>query len=128
MAITQFDIDLQIHKFVAEFNSAEAPYFGVNIVEVNAENWDKFVAMTPEIFESTESSLGGKLSHYSVRDYGNRKRVLFIFYYAKSIGDIQSYDGYAIPEVRAFWNKYCSYIETYEWFLQSEVKDGAPST
>lgn len=126
MAITEFDVDMMIHKFVAEFRDATAPYYGINTIEVNEENWDAFLEMTPLIHQSTVDSLGGQSFHWSVRDYGNRKRVLWIFYYPENISDRQTYEIYQTPEVREFWMTYCRLTESYDWFVQSEVPEGAP--
>ena len=107
--------------FNEEFANTKAPYFGVNIMDVNVENWDAFLANIKGQREILKQ-IGVTTHVWAVRDHGARRRALWINYFEKPISELVTPEfGEGIQQAGAgFWDL----IEHYDWFCVSE--DEAP--
>ena len=120
MGLPALEADVLALRFSKEFMDTPAPYYGVNIIEVNNENWHAFVEETKKADESIKTNLGGHCHLWTVRDHGDRKKVLYVNYYPENVGHLNTQEIFQMPEVRDFWLGWCALVERWEWFVTSE--------
>lgn len=126
MPIPEYEIQALGQRLCQEFNATPAPYYGINIIEVNEAHWDAFLAQV-RIQHASAVALGGKSHLWTVRDHGERKQVCWINYYPKSIGESVTEEVVSSPAFHKLWKAMFDVVERYEWFCTSDVPEGAPS-
>ena len=119
MGLPTYEADVSYYRNIEEFNNAKAPYYGVNIIEVNNDNWDAFVERTKIIHQGVTDHYGGRSHLWTERDYGDRKLVLWINYYPESVGQFFTNEIYTGP-ARSWWYNYSSLVERWDWFIVNE--------
>ncbi|MBI1987776.1 MAG: hypothetical protein HYS70_05465 [Nitrospinae bacterium] len=111
--------------FGEEFSSAPTPYLGINIFDVPIQHWEAVLRNVRQQSEIVKQ-VGGQSHLWSVRDHGQRKRVLWINRYPHSLRDrMNKNDMMAFCE-GPIWKEFCSLIETYQWFLVTEQPSTEP--
>ena len=112
--------------FTEELVNTPRPYYGVNIVDISAENLDAFFEQF-EQFGNPEYPIGRCLRyepyHLSIRDYGNgRIRILGIFLY-KHPFDVDEYRTLTDnnPQYVEDFLGICDLMEDYQWFTTCEM-------
>lgn len=108
------------------FNSATAPYYGVNVIDVRPENLEALLA---NVAAQTvlAKQIGAEPQSLSERDNGEFVRVVWIFSYPNGLNS-QGTSPMAIWKMRSFfptWFEFCRLVETYEWSIETELP---PST
>jgi len=126
MGLPAYEAMLLGYKFAEEFRDTPAPYYGVNIIDVNEENWDAFIEQVKITHRGVTEGLGGRSHLWSVRDYGARKRVLWINYYPKNVGELNAHHVWKQPDIYEYWTHTCSLVERWEWFCTSENPSETP--
>ena len=106
-------------RFAEEFRDAQAPYYGINIVEVNEDNWEAFIEVTKAAHDGVRTFLGGHSHLWTVRDYGHRKRVLWVNYYPENVGHLQTKEVFDHPNMIEYWQKHTSLVEKWDWYISS---------
>jgi hypothetical protein len=112
--------------FAHEFAATPAPYYGVNIYDVNEENWDAFLEDVRRTHARIGENLGGRSHLWTVRDHGRRKRALWVNYFPKSIASIVTTEFVTSPEYVESWLNTCSLLEGYQWFCTPEGPSATP--
>ena len=112
--------------FTEELATTPRPFFGINIVDVSAENVDKFFELFApfgELGYPVADCLRFEPYHMSMRDYGNgRIRILGIFHY-KHPFDVEAYKALTDdnPEFVEQFLAICNLMESYQWFTTCEM-------
>jgi len=126
MGLPAVEAKVIMYRFAEEFRDTPAPYYGVNIIDVNEENWDPFIEQIRITHAGVRDGLGGRSHLWTVRDFGATKRVLWVNYYPENVGELNSHDVWARPELQEYWIHLCSLVERWEWFCTSENPSEAP--
>lgn len=127
MGLPAIETEILFRRFAEGFKNAKAPYYGVNIIDVNRENWDAFIEGTKAVHKGVREVLGGRSHFWAVRDFGDRKRVVWINYYPECVAEKNSYEAHHEPERLDLFLEYCKLIERYEWFITSEDPSETPT-
>lgn len=114
--------------FTEELATTPRPFYGVNIVDVSAENLERFFAQFAT-FGDPSYPIGQCLRyepyHMSMRDYGNgRLRILGIFLYQHPF-DLEEYKKLTDdnPEYVEAFLGICNLMENYQWFTTCEMPE-----
>lgn len=117
--------------FRTEFTKSTTPLFSINVVDVLSENYEKAVdniehqqavmaLMMNEMYKDT--------FHFTVQDYGNIKRILWINYFDYPYFN----DLYALADSRGeggsdgwvnLWKEFGELTEGYLWWASPQVGD-----
>ena len=110
--------------FGEEFANTPGPYFGVNIFDVLHVNWEALLKNVRQQHDMVKQ-FGGRSHLWSVRDHGQRKRVLWINHYPQSLKDYKD----QMPEFcdGPIWKDFCNLVESYQWFCTTEQPTTEPS-
>ena len=68
-------------RFAQEMPSLAPPYYGVNVVDVDRKHYDLIFRNIELQVQGAAQLLGGRLHFFSVTDYGEIRRVMFIIYF-----------------------------------------------
>ena len=125
MPLSPLDAKRFLLTFTEELATTPRPFYGINIVDVSAENLEAFMAQFAT-FGDPSMPIGQCLQyepyHMSMRDYGNgRIRILGIFLY-KHPFDLDAYK--ALTDDNP---EYVKASEDYQWFTTCEMP-AAPMT
>jgi hypothetical protein len=108
------------------FSRTTAPYYGVNIFDVRPEHLEAVVANVG-VQKRLAKRVGGEPESWSERDNGGLVRVEWIMSYPNGVNSHGS-GPLAIWRMRSFfstWFEFCGLIESYEWFLTTELSSDA---
>ncbi len=109
-----------------------SPYFGVNVADVRRENYDAMFENIQQQVQGAELLLGGRLHLFSATDYGELRRVIFIFSFetfpdAETLRDTLSGLGADLPgDANEFpdiwtgselWTDFVRLAEGYTWWV-----------
>ena len=126
MAMSPLDAKRFLLTFTDELANTPRPFYGVNIVDVSADNLETFLARFAE-FGDPSYPIGQCLRyephHMSMRDYGNgRIRILGIFLYKHEF-DLEEYKALTDnnPEYVKSFLEICDLMEDYQWFTTCEM-------
>jgi len=109
--------------FAQEFQQTPAPYLGINIFEVPSQNWEAVLQNVRQQIELVKA-LGGQSYLWSVRDYGDKKRVLWINRYPEPVKNLKD----TIQEFveGPIWKEFFELIDSFQWFMVSEQPSPEP--
>ena len=112
-------------RFAQEMPSLEPPYYGVNLVDVRREHYDA-ISRNIELQVQGAELFGGRLHLYSVTDYGEIRRVIFIIYFetfpdalAGLVPD-QADEAAGFPDIWTgsdLWSEFARLAEGYTWWV-----------
>ncbi|MYD70697.1 MAG: hypothetical protein F4W89_08135 [Acidobacteria bacterium] len=104
----------------------EPPYYGVNLVDVRREHYDAIFQNIELQVQGAAQLFGGRLHFYSVTDYGEIRRVIFIIYFetfpdslAGLVPD-QDNDVTGFPDIWSgseLWSEFARLAEGYTWWV-----------
>ena len=106
--------------------SLEPPFYGVNLVDVRREHYDKIFPNIQLQTQGAAEFLGGRLHFYSVTDYGEIRRVTWIIYFETfpdSLGGLapdQANDVTQFPDIWSesdIWSEFARLAEGYTWWV-----------
>jgi hypothetical protein len=127
MPMSPFASKSVMEMFGPELAVTPKPCYGFNIIDVNEENIEAFMATESEfgavLDPEKTRTFGVEMHHTSMRKYGNgRVRVMVINRYAKEF-DLDTFlDIFdRNPKYVEVWNKVTSLIEDYKWFTTEEL-------
>lgn len=103
--------------FNEEFTNTQAPYFGVNIIDVNVEKWDAFVSNVKAQREGLKQ-IGVTTHVWAVRDHGARRRALWVNYFRKPLPELVTPE--FLEAIEGAGNGFWDLVEHYQWFCVSE--------
>jgi len=113
-------------RFTQEMPSLDPPYYGVNLVDVRREHYDAIRQNIELQAQGAAQLFGGRLHFYSVTDYGEIRRVIFIIYFetfpdslAGLIPD-QANDVAQFPDIWSgsdLWSEFTRLAEGYTWWI-----------
>ena len=126
MPMSPLDAKRFLLTFTEELATTPRPFYGVNIVDVSAENLERFFERFAT-FGDPSQPIGKCLRyepyHMSMRDYGNgRIKLLGIFLY-KHPFDVEEYKALTDnnPEFVQAFLEICNLMENYQWFTTCEM-------
>lgn len=109
--------------FGEEFANTPAPFFGINIFDVPAQQWEALLNNVRQQAEMVKQ-LGGRSYLWSVRDHGQRKRVLWINRYPQQLKELkEQMPGFCEGPI---WTEFCNLVESYRWFSVTEQPSAEP--
>ncbi len=109
--------------FAEQLASTPAPYFGVNIFDVLAVNWEPLLHNVRQQHEQVKQ-VGGRSHLWAVRDDGQQKRVLWINHYPHSL--IAHKDMLLKVGEDPIWVEFGNLVESYQWFCTTEQPSAEP--
>lgn len=122
MPMRSYEADALVARFPEELSSTPAPFFGVNIYDVNEANLAEFQRCSRPILERIIQVPGCSIFFRGMSDYGSRKRVIAIARYDEPV-DGEEYRRLFNddPEFAQIWGAFCETVEAYEWFTTREL-------
>ena len=119
-------------RFVQEMPSLQAPYYGINLADVRRENYDAIFRNIQQQAEGAAALFGGRLHLFSATDYGEIRRVIFVFYFesfpdAATVNAMlgvsraeQSDEAMPFPDIWTgsdLWTEFVTLAEGYTWWV-----------
>ena len=113
-------------RFAREFSSMEPPFYGVNLVDVRREHYDAIFRNIETQVQGAAQLFGGRLHFYSVTDYGEIRRAVFIIYFETFPDSLpglvpdQANDGTGFPDIWTgsdLWTEFERLAEGYTWWV-----------
>ena len=126
MALSKIEALRWTGAFGRGFRDATAPYYSVNTFDVRPENLEAVIANV-RVQTRLAKTIGAEPRSWSERDNGGLVRVQWIMAYPAGINSRGS-GPLAMWRMRSFfpaWFEFCRLIESYEWFVTTEL---SPST
>jgi hypothetical protein len=123
MPMPPFEAKAILDGFGAEMSGTPAPFYGVNIIDVNKPNLEAYQSYGPAIFGRVLLLPGVSVFHRSMNDYGERLRVLSIVRYDEPV-DLDEYNEKCDrhPGYRDAFMKMSQAIEAYTWFTTRDIE------
>jgi hypothetical protein len=109
--------------FAEEFANAPTPYFGINIFDVPAKNWEAVLKNVRQQLEMVKT-VGGESYLWTVRDHGAQKRVLWINRYPHAAEELKNMIGQFVEG--PLWKEFFNLIDSYDWFIATEQPSTEP--
>ena len=113
--------------------SLEPPFYGVNLADVRREHYDALFANIRLQVQGAADLLGGRLHFYSVTDYGEIRRVIFIIYFetfpdslAGLVPD-QANEATRFPDIWTgsdIWSEFARLAQGYTWWVTPALPAG----
>ena len=117
-------------RFAREMPALEPPYYGVNLVDVRREHYDAIFRNIELQVQGAAELFGGQLHFYSVTDYGEIRRVIFVIYFetfpdsvAGLVAD-QANAGTEFPDIWSgsdLWSEFARLAEGYTWWVTAAL-------
>lgn len=104
----------------------EPPFYGVNLVDVRREHYDAIFRNIETQVQGAAQLFGGRLHFYSVTDYGEIRRAVFIIYFENFPDSLpglvpdQANDGTGFPDIWTgsdLWTEFERLAEGYTWWV-----------
>ncbi len=121
MPVPPADIHALLARFVEETPKATAPYFGVNIIDVNESNLASFQERVIPVMGRTVGIDGASVHFNAMSDYGPRKRLVTLIRYDQPFDpDQHSWlfdDSEFLTDMLALGET----VEDWRWFTTCEI-------
>ena len=109
---------------MVEMPALSPPFYGINVADVRREHYDAIYANIEQQAQGAAALFGARLHLFSVTDYGDIRRVLFIFYFATMPDSLSEFiPGLAageFPDIwtgSELWEEFTRLAEGYTWWL-----------
>lgn len=120
MPIPEPEMKAWLSIFEDEMPGAPAPWFGVNIIDVNEDNLAAFEERVAPIGARILQLPGVSRLFRGMSDYGGRKRVLHIVRYDQTIDPDLYAQLFDNDDYQEEWLAYGAILESYRWFRTYE--------
>ncbi len=110
----------------------EPPFYGVNLADVRREDYDAIYRNIELQVQGAAALFGGRLHLFSVTDYGEIRRVTFIFYFESFpdslAGIVPDQDDGAgqFPDIwtgSELWTEFVRLAEGYTWWVMPALPE-----
>lgn len=112
----------KLDAMLKEMKATSGKYYSVSILQINKENYNNTYLSIQKIQSKFYEKFGATYNlpyHYSVQQYGNKIRILWINQFAKE----QYKDIKSIFDNDVMWTNYMSKVNKYLWWASQEINE-----